>query len=53
LACQPKNPVTDVAAAIMLDDLAWWAATLDRARAAGELQPGTFRARAALSASKG
>lgn len=49
-AGQPKNPVTDAAADIMLDDLAWWSAALDKARADGELQPGTFRLRAALAA---
>jgi hypothetical protein len=49
---QPKNPVTDAAADIMLDDLAWWAAALDKARAAGELPPGTFRLRAAVGAAR-
>jgi len=33
----------------MLDDLAWWSAALEKARAAGELAPGSFRLRAALS----
>lgn len=47
---QPKNVVTNVAADVMLDDLAWWSAALDKARADGELQPGTFRLRAALAA---
>jgi hypothetical protein len=36
----------------MLDDLAWWSAALEQARAAGELTPGTFRARAALAAAQ-
>jgi NAD(P)H-dependent FMN reductase len=49
---QPKNPATDAAAGIMLDDLAWWAAALDKARAEGELPPGSFRLRAALEAAK-
>ena len=47
---QPKNPVMNAAADIMLDDLAWWAAALDKARAGGELRPGTFRLQAALAA---
>lgn len=47
---QPKNPATDAAADVMLDDLAWWSAALERARAAGELQPGSFRLRSALAA---
>jgi NAD(P)H-dependent FMN reductase len=46
---QPKNPVMNAAADIMLDDLAWWSAALERARAAGELTPGSFRLRAALA----
>jgi NAD(P)H-dependent FMN reductase len=49
---QPKNPVTDAAADIMLDDLAWWSAALEQARAAGELQPGSFRLRAAIAAAQ-
>jgi len=49
---QPKNPVMNAAADIMLDDLAWWSAALEKARAGGELQPGTFRLQAALAASK-
>ena len=47
---QPVNPMTNVAADIMLDDLAWWSAALEKARAAGELPPGNFRMRAALTA---
>ncbi|MFC5747294.1 hypothetical protein [Actinomadura rugatobispora] len=35
---------------VMLEDLAWWAAALDKARADGELIPGRFRFRAALTA---
>ena len=38
--------------AIMLDDLAWWSATLEKARAGGELQPGSFRMQAALAAAR-
>ena len=47
---QPKNPVMNVAADIMLDDLAWWSAALEKARADGELPPGTARMQAALTA---
>jgi NAD(P)H-dependent FMN reductase len=47
---RPKNPIVNVAADVMLDDLAWWSAALEQARAGGELQPGTFRLRAALAA---
>ena len=46
---QPVNPMTNAAAGIMLDDLAWWSATLEKARAAGELPPGNLRLRAALA----
>jgi NAD(P)H-dependent FMN reductase len=46
---QPVNPMTNAAAGIMLDDLAWWSATLEKARAAGELLPGNLRLRAALA----
>jgi NAD(P)H-dependent FMN reductase len=46
---QPVNPMTNAAAGIMLDDLAWWSATLEKARAAGELPPGNIRLRAALA----
>jgi NAD(P)H-dependent FMN reductase len=49
-AGQPKNPITNAAADIMLDDLAWWTAALDQARAGGELVPGAFRLRAAMAA---
>jgi NAD(P)H-dependent FMN reductase len=49
---QPKNPVMNAAAGIMLDDLAWWSAALEKARADGELQPGSFRLQAALAAAK-
>jgi NAD(P)H-dependent FMN reductase len=49
-AGKPVSPVTNVAADVMLDDLAWWSAALERARAAGELIPGSFRMRAAATA---
>jgi len=47
---QPVDPATDVSLQILLDDLAWWAAALHAARAAGELIPGKVRARVAASA---
>ncbi len=47
---EPRNPVTGIAADVMLDDLAWWSAALEKARAGGELVPGSFRIRAALAA---
>ncbi|GAA2574433.1 NAD(P)H-dependent oxidoreductase [Winogradskya consettensis] len=47
---QPVNPMTSAALKIMLDDLTWWTAALDKARAGGELVPGQLRARAALMA---
>jgi len=47
---QPVKPMTGASLKIMLDDLSWWAAALDKARAAGELVPGQLRARAALAA---
>jgi hypothetical protein len=35
---KPVSPMTNAAAAdVMLDDLAWWSAALEQARAAGEL----------------
>jgi NAD(P)H-dependent FMN reductase len=46
---QPVNPITNAAADIMLDDLAWWSAALEKARATGELPPGSLRLRAALA----
>jgi NAD(P)H-dependent FMN reductase len=47
---KPANPMTDPAADVMLDDLAWWSAALEKARADGELVPGSFRLRAAMAA---
>jgi NAD(P)H-dependent FMN reductase len=49
---QPVNPAATVSLDIMLDDLAWWSPVLEAARAAGELIPGTFRARAAMAAAE-
>jgi len=47
---EPVNPETDIRLQVMLEDLAWWSSALEKARAAGELLPGTLRARAALAA---
>ncbi len=44
---QPNDPHTRAAAKILLDDLAWWATALQRARAAGTLPPAAFRLMAA------
>ncbi len=46
----PKDPMTEIALEVALDDLAWWSYALEVARAEGELVPGKFRARAALQA---
>jgi NAD(P)H-dependent FMN reductase len=47
---KPKNAATQIALGITLDDLSWFSNALGRARAKGELAPGTFRARAAAAA---
>jgi len=47
---EPTDPATDISLQILLDDLAWWAAALHTARAAGELIPGKWRARMAAAA---
>jgi NAD(P)H-dependent FMN reductase len=49
---EPADPETGIRLQIMLDDLAWWSAALEKARAAGELTPGSLRARAALAAAR-
>ena len=49
---EPVNPETDIRLQIMLDDLAWWSSALEKARAEGELPPGSLRARAALAAAQ-
>jgi NAD(P)H-dependent FMN reductase len=49
---QPVNSITNAAADIMLDDLAWWSAALEKARAEGELTPGSFRLQAAIAAAR-
>ena len=46
----PLNPVADIRLGIALDDLAWWSAPLERARAEGELPPAAFRIQAAAAA---
>src|ERR1700722_10015595 len=43
----PIDPDTETALEIVLDDLAWWAEVLSRARSEGQLVPGVFRAREA------
>src|SRR5271165_7114858 len=35
----PKDPQTEIAMTILLDDLAWWSGVLEKARAEGELPP--------------
>jgi NAD(P)H-dependent FMN reductase len=47
---EPADQATEVSLQILLDDLAWWAAALRDARAAGELPPGKIRARMAATA---
>jgi NAD(P)H-dependent FMN reductase len=47
---EPVSPETDIRLQVMLDDLAWWSSALEKARAGGELPPGSLRARAALAA---
>ena len=49
-AGQPLNPVTDISLGVALDDLAWWSAALERARAIGELVPAAFRIQAGAAA---
>jgi NAD(P)H-dependent FMN reductase len=46
----PKDPMTEIALEILLQDLEWWSDTLAQARAGGELPPGNRRARDALAA---
>src|SRR5450755_4862522 len=50
---EPAAPATDIALTITLEDLSWFSTALGRARAEGELLPGTFRARAAAAAASG
>jgi NAD(P)H-dependent FMN reductase len=46
---EPFNPLTDISLGIALDDLAWWAGPLKKARADGQLQPAAFRMQAAAA----
>jgi NAD(P)H-dependent FMN reductase len=46
---EPINPLADISLKIALDDLAWWAAALGQARAAGQLPPAAFRVQAAAA----
>ncbi len=46
----PRDPVADVSLKVALDDLAWWASALGRARGEGELPPAAFRVQAAAAA---
>jgi len=50
---EPVDAATGAALDVVLDDLAWWSAALERARAEGELPPGTQRMRAAVAALSG
>jgi NAD(P)H-dependent FMN reductase len=50
---EPVDPEPDIRLQVMLDDLAWWSSALEKARAGGELTPGSLRARAALTAVQG
>jgi NAD(P)H-dependent FMN reductase len=47
---EPAGPMAAAALKVLLDDLAWWSSALEKARAQGELIPGSFRARAAVEA---
>ena len=47
---EPTGPMPAAALGVLLDDLAWWSAALEKARAEGELVPGSFRVRAAVQA---
>jgi NAD(P)H-dependent FMN reductase len=49
-AGEPTDPTPAAALDVMLDDIAWWSAALEKGRAQGELAPGTFRVRAAVEA---
>ena len=50
---QPTDSGTGVAAKILLDDLAWWAAALQQARSDGMLPPAAFRLMAAQAGAAG
>jgi NAD(P)H-dependent FMN reductase len=44
------RPLADVQLGVLLDDLAWWAGALSRAREGGELPPAVLRVREAMAA---
>jgi NAD(P)H-dependent FMN reductase len=46
---EPVNHLTDISLRIALDDLAWWSAALERARADGELPTAAARMQAAVA----
>ena len=46
-AGSPKNPMTESALTILLEDLTWWAGLLQRARAEGQVAPASVRLMAA------
>lgn len=46
---RPKNPATEIALTVLLEDLAWYGNALKVARGAGQLPPGSVRARAAAA----
>jgi NAD(P)H-dependent FMN reductase len=47
---EPADPMTDARLGVLLDDIAWMAGALGRARADGELPPAVMRVRAAMTA---
>ncbi|HZO36938.1 MAG TPA: NAD(P)H-dependent oxidoreductase [Solirubrobacteraceae bacterium] len=49
---RPNDPMTEVAMSIVLEDLAWYANALARARDEGELPPGSHRMQAAARAAR-
>jgi NAD(P)H-dependent FMN reductase len=49
-AGEPKNPITNLALSILLDDLSWWGEALKSARTSGVLPPAIFRQMAAQTA---
>jgi len=44
-----RDPMTDIALDVLLEDLAWWSNVLRSARSEGQLPPAVQRARAALA----
>jgi NAD(P)H-dependent FMN reductase len=49
---EPVKVITQASLDVLLGDLAWWSAALEKARAGGELVPGSFRVRAAVAAAE-